>query len=86
MRAKLPVIRTASDTGATRFRVWDMLSEGSQAQLVKLMRKRGNSEWNPGEVIEVESSKEIVRIMQEPPVDRRGEVKNGQGWYTWIRR
>jgi hypothetical protein len=28
------------------------------------MRKRGNSEWNPGEVIEVEAPAEINRIME----------------------
>lgn len=74
MRAKLPIIKTASDTpGPTRFRVWDILSEANQARLVNLMRKRGNSEWNPGDVIEVESSREIVKLMQELPVDRSGE-------------
>jgi len=65
MTIRVPVIKTASDTlGPTRFRVWDILSEANQARLVNLMRKRGNSEWNPGDVIEVESSREIERIMK----------------------
>lgn len=73
MKARIPVIKTASDTGQTRFRLWDMLSEANRAQLVKLMRKRGNSEWNPGEVIVIEPSEEIVRIMES-----NSDVKGGR--------
>jgi hypothetical protein len=79
MRANLPVIKTASDTpGSTRFRVWDILSEANRAQLVHLMRKRGNSEWNPGEVIEIESKKEIAKIMEQPPVGKQAIVTGGR--------
>ncbi len=79
MKIRVPVIRTASDTpGPTRFRVWDILSEANQARLVGLMAQRGNHSWNPGEIVEVESSREIERIMQEPPIDRRNEVKKGK--------
>ena len=75
MRVRVPVIHTASDTpGPTRDRLWDKLkTEAEKDFLIGLMRRRGNSEWNPGEVIEIETPREIVKLMEERPIDRRGE-------------
>ena len=74
MRAKLPIIKTASDTpGPARFSLWDKLkTEEERAYLIKLMRKRGNIDWQPDEVIEIESSDEIRHIMES-----NSDVKGG---------
>jgi hypothetical protein len=41
-----------------------MISEREQDELRDEMRRRGNLDWSPDDVIEVESSAEIERIMQ----------------------
>ena len=65
MRAKVPVIKTASDTPTGRFNVGVNLRAEERAKLVKLMRKRGNHSWEPStEEIVIETSDEIVRLMQ----------------------
>jgi hypothetical protein len=59
------IIITASATPVpTRFLLWDMLPAANQAALTAEMRRRGNLDWAPDDVIEVESSAEIERIMQ----------------------
>jgi len=69
------IIRTTSDTPQpTRFRVWDKITSEEQLALLQEMKKRGNKNWNPGGVIEVESSKEIVHIMKEPPVGEQAII------------
>jgi hypothetical protein len=80
MRAKLPVIKPASDTpGPRRDRLWDKLKTQEEKDfLIKLMRKRGNTDWNPGEVIEIESKKEIAKIMEQPPVGKQAIVTGGR--------
>ena len=74
MRAKVPVIRTASDTPTGRFNVGINLRAEERAKLVKLMRKRGNHSWEPStEEIVIETSDEIVRLMQS-----NSDVKGGR--------
>ncbi len=74
MRAKVPVIKTASDTPTGRFNVGVNLRAEERAKLVKLMRKRGNHSWEPStEEIVIETSDEIVRLMQS-----NSDVKGGR--------
>lgn len=69
------IIRTASATpGPTRFRLWDMLPEANRAAIAAEMRRRGYLDWNPGDVIEVEPSEEIERIMQQRPVGAQAVI------------
>ena len=66
MRAKVPVIRTASDTpGPTRFNVGINLRAEERKVLIKLMAKRGNHSWEPStEEIVIEPSDEIRHLME----------------------
>ena len=74
MRAKVPVIKTASDTPTGRFNVGINLRDEERAKLVKLMRKRGNHSWEPStEEIVIETSDEIVRLMES-----NSDVKGGR--------
>jgi len=76
VRAKLPIIKTASnEPGPARFSLWDKLKTQEEKDfLIKLMRKRGNTDWQPDEVIEVESSQETARIMQERPQGKQAII------------
>jgi hypothetical protein len=76
MRAKLPIIKAASnEPGPTRYSLWEKLkTEEEKDYLIKLMRKRGNRDWQPDEVIEIESSQEAARLMQEPPKGRQAII------------
>lgn len=65
MRANLPVIRTASDTPTGRFNVGINQSEAVKRKLEKLMIKKGNLDWRiPRDEVVIETSREIVRIME----------------------
>lgn len=60
------IIITASATPVpTRFRLWDRLSLKDQAKVKALMQLRGNLDWTPGDVIEVESFEEIEQLMRD---------------------
>ena len=75
MRAKLPIIKTASESGPTRFNIGVNLRPAEREKLIKLMRKRGNSEWQPSvDEIVIESSRESAKLMQEPPVGRQAII------------
>ena len=76
MRAKVPVIRTASDTpGPSRFNVGINLRKAERDILKKMMAKRGNHSWEPStEEIVIEPSEEIRRIM-ESNSDIKGGVR-----------
>jgi hypothetical protein len=65
MRAKVPVIKTASDTPTGRFNVGINLRKAERDILKKMMAKRGNHSWEPptAEIV-IEPSDEIVRLMQ----------------------
>ena len=78
MKVKAPIIRLASDTPEpTRFSFWDKLkTQEEKDYLIQLMRKRGNPDWQPDEIIEVESPKEIVKIMQERPQGTQALMSN----------
>ena len=80
MRARVPIIKTAStEPGPARFSLWDKLkTQQEKDYLIKLMRKRGNRDWQPDEVIEVEAPKEIKRIMEEPPRGRQAIITGGK--------
>ena len=80
MRARVPVIKTDSDTpGPGRFNVGFNQPEEVKCLLERLMVKKGNLDWRiPRDEVVIESSREIERIMQEPPIDRRNEVKKGK--------
>ena len=65
MRAKVPVIKTASDTPTGRFNVGLNQSESVKRKLEKLMIKKGNLDWRiPRDEVVIEPSDEIVRLMQ----------------------
>ena len=66
MRAKVPVIKVASDTpGPSRFNVGLNQSESVKRKLEKLMIKKGNLDWRiPRDEVVIEPSDEIVRLMQ----------------------
>lgn len=69
------IIRTASATpGPTRFRLWDMLPAANQAAIAAEMRRRGNLDWTPGDVIEVEPSEEIGKLMRQRPVGAQAVI------------
>jgi len=73
------IICSSSESGPTRFKFWDALkTEEERDYLIKLMRKKGNTDWQPDEVIEVESSQEAARIMQEPPKGRQAIITGGK--------
>ena len=74
MRAKVPVIKTASDTPTGRFNVGINLRKAERDILKKMMAKRGNHSWEPptAEVV-IEPSDEIVRLMQS-----NSDVKGGR--------
>jgi hypothetical protein len=75
MRAKVPVIRTASDTpGPSRFNVGINLRKAERDILKKMMAKRGNHSWEPptAEIV-IETSDEIVRLMQS-----NSDIKGGR--------
>ena len=75
MRAKVPVIKTASDTPTGRFNVGINLRKAERDILKKMMAKRGNHSWEPptAEVV-IEPSEEIRRIM-ESNSDIKGGVR-----------
>jgi len=77
MRAKLPIIKTASESGPTRFNIGVNLRPAEREKLIKLMRKRGNSEWQPDEIIEIESPKKIKRLMEENPQGTQAIITGG---------
>ena len=61
----MPKVKTASsDPKPTTFKFWEMLSEASKLKLIQAMRKKGNLDWQPEGEIEIESAKEIKRIME----------------------
>lgn len=66
MRAKLPIIKAASDTYPTRYSFSDSISKPeSRKAWIKAVRKiTGNVTWLPEEELIIESSKEIVKIME----------------------
>ena len=75
MRAKVPVIKTASDTPTGRFNVGINLRKAERDILKKMMAKRGNHSWEPStEEIVIEPSEEIRRIM-ESNSDIKGGVR-----------
>jgi hypothetical protein len=74
MRAKVPVIKAASDTPTGRFNVGINLSDKERAFLIKEMRKRKNYSWESStEEIVIEPSDEIVRLMQS-----NSDIKGGR--------
>ena len=68
------ILISSSDPKPTTFKFWEMLSEASKLKLIKAMRKKGNLDWQPDEVIEVESSQEAARIMQERPQGKQAII------------
>ena len=61
----MPKIITASnDPKPTTFKFWEMLSEESKLKLIQAMRRKGNLDWQPEGEIEIESAKEIRKIME----------------------
>ena len=69
----MPKIKIASsDPKPTTFKFWEMLSEESKLKLIQAMRRKGNLDWQPEGEIEIESAKEIRKIM-ESNSDVKGE-------------
>ena len=69
------ILISSSNPKPTTFKFWEMLSEASKLKLIKAMRKRGNTDWQPEGEIEIESSKEIKYIMENNSDFK--EVSNG---------
>ena len=79
MRAKLPIIKTASESGPNKFNVGFNQSEDIKRKLEKIMVKKGNLNWRiPRDEVVIESSKEVARIMQEPPKGRQAIITGGK--------
>lgn len=68
---KLPIIRSIKPN---TFNVGESLTADEIVNIKAYMWREFQIDWKaPGEVIQIESSREIVKIMQEKPIDRRGE-------------
>ena len=75
MRAKLPIIKTASESGPNKFNVGFNQSEDIKRKLEKIMVKKGNLNWRiPRDEVVIESSQEAARIMQERPQGKQAII------------
>jgi hypothetical protein len=45
-------------------KAWDVMNAESKANVLRIMRKLKNYDWTSPDVVELESSKEIKRIME----------------------
>jgi hypothetical protein len=45
-------------------KAWDIMDDESKDNIMRIMKKLNNFGWMPPDVVELESSKEIKRIME----------------------